>query len=111
MGRASNSLHCSEGHEVFYVVTGGRPSSFSRRISGGNRSSELVEENAEGVRIPRGYVVEKTRPGALEQKKRPHDIPTAFSVASNANSMLCSVTHAKTHISRKIVSDGLEECS
>ncbi len=33
-------------------MTGGRPVSFSRVIGGGSRSSELVEENAEGVSLP-----------------------------------------------------------
>ena len=65
---AARSLHYREVYEVFSAVTGGRPLSFSRRISGGNRSPEpfglepfdlelmaerLVEGNAEGVRIPR----------------------------------------------------------
>ncbi|MBA7682595.1 hypothetical protein ES703_90947 [subsurface metagenome] len=51
--RASNSLQYREGHEVFSVVTGGRPLSFSRLISGGSRSSsDLSGENAEGASIP-----------------------------------------------------------
>jgi hypothetical protein len=38
----------------------------------------------------RRYVVEKTRPGALERQIRPHDPPRAFSVMHNANSkILC----------------------
>jgi hypothetical protein len=102
----------SGGHEVFSAMTGGRPLCFSRRISGGSRSSEpfglelgaerlmaeslmalskiegLVEENAEGAEIPCRYVVEITRPGALEQNKRPHDPPAHFSVMSNADNKL-----------------------
>ena len=60
--RASNSLHYREGREVFSAVTGGRPLSFSRRISGGSRSPEPfglelmaerpVEGNAEGASLP-----------------------------------------------------------
>jgi len=52
--RTSNSLQYREGHEVFSsVVTGGRPLSFSRLISGGSRSSpDLWGENAEGASIP-----------------------------------------------------------
>jgi len=52
--RATNRLRCRDGHEVFSVVTGGRPLSFSRLISGGSRSSpDFLGENAEGARIPR----------------------------------------------------------
>jgi len=40
-------------------------------ISGGTRSPEPVEGNAEGAKLPHGYVAEKTSPGALELKKRP----------------------------------------
>jgi len=51
--RGSNSLQYREGHEVFSVVTGGRPLSFSRLISGGSRSSpDLSGENAEGAKTP-----------------------------------------------------------
>jgi len=51
--RASNSLQYRDGHEVFSTVTGGRPLSFSRLISGGSRSSpDLSGENAEGASIP-----------------------------------------------------------
>jgi hypothetical protein len=53
MLRASNSLHYGEGHKVFSAVTGGRPSFFSRRISGGSRSPEPVEGNAQGARFIR----------------------------------------------------------
>jgi hypothetical protein len=52
--RATNSLQYREGHEVFSVVTGGRPLSFSRLISGGNRSSpDFSGENAEPRRAGR----------------------------------------------------------
>jgi len=37
----------------FSEMPGGRPSSFSRLISGGNRSPELAEGNAEGAELPR----------------------------------------------------------
>ena len=51
--RARNSLRYQQGHEVFSVVTGGRPLSFSRLISGGSRSSpDFLGENAEGASIP-----------------------------------------------------------
>jgi len=50
--KASNSLQYWDGHEVFSVVPGGRPLSFSRLISGGSRSSpDLSGENAEGLRL------------------------------------------------------------
>jgi len=51
--RPSNSLQYREGHEVFSVVTGGRPLSFSQLISGRSRSSpDLSGENAEGAKNP-----------------------------------------------------------
>jgi len=40
--RVLNSLQYREGHEVFSEVTGGRPLSFSRLISGGNRSPRFI---------------------------------------------------------------------
>jgi hypothetical protein len=51
--RALINMSNLDGHEVFSVVTGGRSLSFSRRISGGTRSPELAEGNAEGTRLPR----------------------------------------------------------
>ena len=51
--KVSNGSHNLEGREVFSTVTGGRPLSFSRRITGGSRSPELVEGNAEGEGLPR----------------------------------------------------------
>jgi hypothetical protein len=97
----------SGGHEVFSAVTSERPLCFSRRISGGSRSSEpfglelmaerpmalseikgLVEENAESRLAGCRYVIEITRPGALEQRKRPHEPPAHFSVMSNADNKL-----------------------
>jgi hypothetical protein len=42
-----------DGKEVFSAVTGRRAQFFSRLGYGGNRSSELVEENAEGARFIR----------------------------------------------------------
>jgi hypothetical protein len=50
--------------------------------------------NAEGARVPRGYVVEKTRPGASEQRKRSHDHPRAFSILPNANNNMLSLVTA-----------------
>jgi len=47
---------------------------FSQCIYGGNRSPELVEGNAEGAKLPRRYVVEKTSPRALELKKSPSSL-------------------------------------
>jgi hypothetical protein len=44
---------CIKGNDAFSEVPGGRPPSFSRLISGGNRSPELVEGNAEGAELPR----------------------------------------------------------
>jgi hypothetical protein len=44
---------------------------FSQLISGGNRSPELVEGNAEGAELPHGQVAEKTSPGASELRKSP----------------------------------------
>jgi len=64
--RASNSLQYREGHEVFSVVTGGRPLSFSRLISGGNRSSpDLLGENAEGAKNPLLISRRKDQAGSL----------------------------------------------
>ncbi len=40
------------GDDAFSEMPGGRPPSFSRLISGGNRRSRL-RDNAEGARIPR----------------------------------------------------------
>jgi hypothetical protein len=40
--RALNSLQYQDGHEVFSEVTGGRPLSFSRLISGGSRSPWFI---------------------------------------------------------------------
>jgi hypothetical protein len=50
----------------------GRAPFFSRLGYGGNRSPEPVEGNAEGARLPRRQVAEKTSPGALERKKGFH---------------------------------------
>ncbi len=46
------SRHNFEGDAAFSEVPGGRPPSFSRLISGGNRRSRW-RDNAEGARIPR----------------------------------------------------------
>ena len=51
-----------DGKEVFSAVTGGRAQFFSRLGYGGNRSPEPVEGNAEGARLPRKQVAEKTSP-------------------------------------------------
>ncbi|MFO8166157.1 MAG: hypothetical protein R6T98_16675 [Desulfatiglandales bacterium] len=55
----------------FFEVTGGRVLSFRNVSVGGTRSPELVEGNAEGAKLPHGYVAEKTNPRALELKKSP----------------------------------------
>jgi hypothetical protein len=47
---------------------------FSQLISGGNRSPELVEGNAEGAELPHGYVAEKTNPGASELRRSPSSL-------------------------------------
>jgi hypothetical protein len=57
---------------------------FSQLISGGTRSPEpfgpeltaegLVEGNAEGAKLPHGYVAEKTNPRTLELKKSPSSL-------------------------------------
>jgi hypothetical protein len=60
--RAQNSLLYQDGHEVISAVTGGRAWFFSRLGYGGNRSPEPVEGNAEGARLPRKQVAEKTSP-------------------------------------------------
>jgi hypothetical protein len=49
-------------HEIVSGETGGRAPLFSRLGYGGNRSPESVEGNAEGVRLPRKQVAEKTSP-------------------------------------------------
>ena len=49
-------------HEIVSGETGGRALFFSRLGYGGNRSPELVEGNAEGARLPRKQVAEKTSP-------------------------------------------------
>ncbi|UCH06654.1 MAG: hypothetical protein JSV55_11205 [Deltaproteobacteria bacterium] len=61
-------------HEILPGETGGRALFFSRLGYGGNRSPELVERNAEGVRLPYKQVAEKTSPRALEQKEGFHGL-------------------------------------
>ena len=69
--RASNSLRCLKGHEVFSVVTGGRPLSFSRLISGGSRSSpDLSGENAEGAKTPLLISRRKDQAGSLGTEEK-----------------------------------------
>jgi hypothetical protein len=43
---------------------------FSPRISGGNRSPEPGEGNAEGAKLPWGYVVRKDKPGSLGTEEK-----------------------------------------
>jgi len=50
----------------FFEVTGGRVLSF--------RNVSVGEPNAEGAKLPHGYVAEKTSPGALELKKSPSSL-------------------------------------
>jgi hypothetical protein len=52
-GQLYEDSMCIRANDAFSEVPGGRPPSFSRLISGGNRSPELVEGNAEGARLPR----------------------------------------------------------
>ena len=92
--REQKSLLYLDGHEVFSAVTGGRAPLFSRLGYGGNRSPEPVEGNAEGAKIPRKQVAEKTSPGALEQRKRPHDRHTRLCSVQN-DKMVSSVTTLK----------------
>jgi len=57
----------------FYEVTGGR-ALFFRNLSVGETAGlplNRVGDNAEGAKLPRRYVAEKTSPGALELKKSP----------------------------------------
>ena len=69
--RASNSLQYREGHEVFSVVTGGRPLSFSRLISGGSRSSpDLLGENAEEAKTPLLISRRKDQAGSLGTEEK-----------------------------------------
>jgi len=58
----------------FFAVTGGRAQFFSGLGYGGNRSPEPVEGNAEGARLPRKQVAEKTSPGASELRKSPSSL-------------------------------------
>jgi hypothetical protein len=51
-----------QDHETVSGETGGRALLFSRLGYGGNRSPEPVEGNAEGARVPRKRVAEKTSP-------------------------------------------------
>jgi hypothetical protein len=55
----------------FSEVTGGRLLSF-RDVYMGEPAVPPLAGNAEGARIPRRYVAEKTSPRALELKKSPH---------------------------------------
>jgi hypothetical protein len=54
----------------FSEVTGGRPPSVSSRISGGSRSSELVEENAEPRSHERDMDTALKRPGREARNER-----------------------------------------
>jgi len=61
-------------------VTGGRPLSF-RDVSMGETAGfplDRAGNNAEGARLPRKYVAEKTRPGALELRKSAHYLIVVF---------------------------------
>jgi hypothetical protein len=52
-----------------FEVTGGRVLSF-RNLSVGAQAP-IYRGNAEGAKLPHGYVAEKTNPRALELKKSP----------------------------------------
>jgi len=60
-----DDAYCPKKTMDFFEVTGGGMLSFRNVSMGGTRSPELVEGNAEGAKLPRGYVAEKTSPGAL----------------------------------------------
>ncbi len=64
-----------EDHEVFSVVTGGRPRFTSAAVGGGapGRRSPVKSGPAKGRIPPRAAVPEATRPGASEPRKRLHD--------------------------------------
>ncbi|MFO8163792.1 MAG: hypothetical protein R6T98_04590 [Desulfatiglandales bacterium] len=40
----------------------------------GNPQAPIYRGNAEGAKLPHGYVAEKTNPGALELKKSPSSL-------------------------------------
>jgi hypothetical protein len=65
--RPPNSLQYRDGHEVFSVVTG---VSFSRLISGGSRSPEPVEGNAEGAKTPLLISRRKDQAGSLGTEEK-----------------------------------------
>jgi hypothetical protein len=58
---------------------------------GGKPQPPSCRGNAEGARVPRGYVVEKTRPGASEQGKRSHDHPRALWILPNGDNNVLSL--------------------
>jgi hypothetical protein len=51
----------------------------------GETAGTPLAGNAEGARLPRRYLVEKTMLGDSEQKKGPHDPVISFSIKTNAN--------------------------
>jgi len=53
----------------FSEVTGGRVLSFRNVSMGETAGPNMFWGNAEGAKLPRRYVVEKTSPRALELKK------------------------------------------
>jgi len=55
----------------FSEVTGGRVLSFRNVSMGETAGPNMFWGNAEGAKLPRRYVVEKTSPRALELKKSP----------------------------------------
>ena len=57
----------------FSEVTGVRVLSF-RNVSVGETAGPIYRGNAEGAKLPHGYVAEKTSPGALELKKSPSSL-------------------------------------
>jgi len=69
--RALNSLRYREGHEVFSGVTGGRPLSFSRLISGGSRIlSRLVGRECGGGKYPLLISRRKDQAGSLGTEEK-----------------------------------------
>ena len=61
-------------------MTGGRLLSF-RDVSMGETAGLTLDragDNAEGAQLPRKYVAEKTKPGALELRKSAHYLIVTF---------------------------------
>jgi hypothetical protein len=86
-GMRSFLLRLAEGRRPFHGISMGEATapSHSTLLMALSKIGGLVEGNTEGAGIPRRYVAEKTRPGGLEQKKRPYAPPTAPSLITIAD--------------------------